>query len=193
MLQSLMQFLNSFYPLNEQLAETIEKNLEVIEVPKQTLLLKDGERCDYVFVVLKGIARMYYLKDGEEVCSRFSEENQMILSVKSFFARVPGYEYIETIENCTIARIHHDNLQKIYREFIEFNFVARIITEQYFMRSEDRLYLLRRQSAEERYVYLTEHHASLVLRVPLKYIASYLGINMETLSRIRKKLATSKH
>ena len=189
MLNALFTYMSTIRPLSEELKEVLSQNLEIIEVPKKQLLLKDGQTSDYIYVVMKGLLRMYYIKDGEEVCSRFMEEERMAMSVNSFYSRKPGYEYIETIEPSILARIHHDRLYKIYNEHDEFNYIARVITEAYYIRSEERLYLIRKQSAEERYVYFIEHYPDLLQRVPLKYIATYLGITLETLSRIRKKLS----
>ena len=189
MLEVLFKYMNTIRPIDEELKEIISDNLEIIEVPKKQLLLKDGQTCDYIYVVIKGLLRMYYIKDDEEVCSRFMEEQKMAMSVNSFYSRTPGYEYIETLEPCTLGRIHHDRLQKIYREHDEFNFIARVITEQYYIKNEQRHFLLRRHSAEERYLFFAEHYPELLQRVPLQYIASYLGLTLETLSRIRKKIS----
>ena len=176
--------------MSPELKGILEQKMEIIEVPKKTVLLKDGQRCDYVYVVLKGLLRMYYIKEDDEICSRFMEEGHISISVYSFFTRNIGYEYIETIENCTLARIHHDTLQELYKTIVEFNFNIRVVTEQYFIRSEERLYLLRKQNVEDRYTFFTEHYPSLLQRVPLKYIASYLGTTIETISRIRNKIRT---
>ena len=189
MLSNLFTFMNSIRPLSEELKQVLSENLEIIEVPKRHMLLKDGQTCNYIHVVVNGLLRMYYIKDGEEICSRFMDKTQMAISVKSFYSRTPGYEYIETLEPCTLARIHYDSLQKIYRNNDDFNFIARVITEQYFIRSEERLFLIRKHSAEERYLYFTQHYPEFVQRIPLMYIASYLGVTLETLSRIRKKLS----
>ncbi len=191
MLTPLLTYINDIHPISDEIRSDLEKYLEIIEVPKHHLLLKEGQRNDYVFVVLKGLLRMYYLKDGEEVCSRFTDENHISLSVNSFYSRIPGYEYIETLEPSVIARIHHDNLQRLYNDYIEYNYIGRIITQEYFIKSEERLYLLRKQSAEERYLFFLEHYPGLLQRVPLKHIATFLGITLETLSRIRNKLSKS--
>jgi CRP/FNR family transcriptional regulator, anaerobic regulatory protein len=190
MLDFLFKNINDIYPLSDALKQDLETYLEIMEVPKGHHLLRAGQRCEYVFVVVTGLIRMYYIKDQEEVCSRFAENQQLILSVNSFYTRAPGYEYIEAIEPSVIARIHYQSLEKLYRRYIEFNLIGRIITQQYFIRSEERLYLLRKQTAEERYEFLCNKYASVVQRVPLKYIATYLGITIETLSRVRKKIST---
>jgi len=189
MLTNLMQFINSVRPINDLLKADIERYLEVVELQKNHILLREGQRSDYIYVVIKGLLRMYYMKEGEEVCSRFMDEGHLSLSVKSFYMRTPGYEFIETIEPSIIARIHFDNLEKLYNDHPDFNYIGRVITQLYFIRSEERLYLIRKQSAEERYVTFMELFPTLLQRVPLTYLASYLGITLETLSRIRKKVS----
>lgn len=189
MLEALFKYMNTIRPLSDELKEVLSENLEIIEVPKKQLILREGQTCDYIYVVIKGLLRRYYIKDGQEVCALFMDEERMAVSVNSFYNRTPGYEYIETLEPSILARIHFNRLQKIYNDCDEFNYIARVITEQYFIRTEERLYLLRKQSAEERYVFFAEHYPHFLQRVPLQYIASYLGITLETLSRIRKKIS----
>ncbi|MEI8279795.1 MAG: Crp/Fnr family transcriptional regulator [Bacteroidota bacterium] len=189
MLQPFFDRYNSIYPLSEELKNTLEKELEIIEVPKNYHLLKDGQRDDYVYVLLKGLLRTYYIKDDTEICSRFMEEQHICMSVISFFSRKAGYEYMETLEPSILARIHYDRLQFIYKNFIEFNYTARVMTEQYFTLSEQRTYLLRKHTSEERYVLFMQQFPSFLQRVPLTYIASFLGMNLETLSRIRNKIS----
>ena len=76
-------------------------------------------------------------------------------------------------------------MQYLYRNCLEFNFIGRVLTEKYYRLSEQRLYSLRMQRAIERYDFIMERFPQIILRVPSKYIASYLGITEETLSRIR--------
>lgn len=188
----LFERFNAVRPVTSQLITDVERYLELFDVPKNKVLLQEGQRDDYMYVVVKGLLRMYYIKDDNEICSRFAEEHQMCVSVQSFFERKPGYEFIQAIESSTIARIHFDNLEKLYNEHIEFNYISRVITQQYFIKSELRLFLMRKQSAEERYVYFCENFPGLLQRVPLKYIATYLGLTLETLSRIRNKISKGK-
>lgn len=168
------------------------RQLEVVSRPKGTLLLREGQREDYAWVILKGLIRSYYIKDDEEISSRFNQENQVVISVGSFYNRVPGYEFVETLEDCVLARIHYDELQELYRSFPEFNYHARILTEYYFTLSEQRLYLLRKQKADTRYRYFLEHYPEWLQRVPLRHIATFLGMNLETLSRIRSRFAAGR-
>ena len=189
MLQEFLRYINTIYPVSEALQDGLMKQAEIITFPRKTTLLREGERADYVWMVLHGMMRSYYLKDGLEICSSFMKEDHLVISVSSFYSRKPGYEWIETLEETTVARLHYDELQKLLHQHIEFNFIVRVLTESYAMLSEERLYLLRKQTAEERYLYILNNDPELLNRVPLKYIATFLGMNLETLTRIRKKIS----
>lgn len=189
MLEQFIERIQAIYPVSEALRERLLEDTELLEAPKGTVLLRDGQRSDYVYMVLKGLLRSYYIKDDEEICSRFMPEGYLVLSVHSFWSRQPGYEFIEAVEDSTLVRLHHDKLQRIYREFMEFNFIGRELTQFYFRLMEQRSFILRKMQAEERWRYFLENYPELVQRVPLKYIATFLGMNLETLSRMRRKLA----
>ena len=112
-------------------------------------------------------------------------EGDVIISVKSFYHRTPTQEYIEAIEESTLHYLSYTDLQHIYYNFPEFNLIGRILTERYYVLSEERNYNLRFNSAQERFEILKKNYPEIIKRVPAKYIASYLGITEETLSRIR--------
>jgi len=117
------------------------------------------------------------------------KEGEVIISVESFYKQQTSYESIQALEDCQLYYIDHSELQHIYRYYPEFNFVGRVLTEKYYMLSEQRLYTLRGQKASERYVYLRDNHPEIIQRVPSKYIASYLSASEETISRIRSKIS----
>jgi CRP-like cAMP-binding protein len=190
MLQDFISYINTIYPVTEGLKTDLLQRTEILALPRRTHLIREGQRADYVWMVLGGLLRAYYLKDGLEICSSFMQEQHLIVSVNSFYSQQPGYEFIETLEDSVVARIHYHALQALYTAHLELNYIVRVLTERYTMRSEERLFLLRKQTAEDRYLYLLQHDPKLLQRVPLKYIASYLGMNLETLSRIRKKRAS---
>lgn len=192
MLDPVIDFVKAIAPVDHALQEAIRERMELLEVSKKDLLLREGQRCDYIYVVLKGLMHMYYIKDGEEISSRFIQEMEISTSIISFYGRNAGYEYLEALEPSLLARIHYDRLQELYMLFPQFNFIGRGLTERYYVKSEERLYLLRKHSAEERYCYFVDNYPSFYQRVPLKHIASYLGLTLETISRIRKKLSGGK-
>jgi len=186
MKEQLLNFFNSIHPLSDELKTQLSFYLKTQEFKAKRHLLKEGEICNYIYFIEKGLARSYYVKDAEEICSWFMKEGDVVISVDSFYNKKPSNERIQAIEDTVVHFIHYDELQLLYKRFIEFNIIGRLLTEKYYQLSEERLFSMRKQKAVERYDYLFLHHEEIVKRVPRKYIASYLGITDETLSRIKK-------
>jgi CRP/FNR family transcriptional regulator, anaerobic regulatory protein len=186
-MEIVLQFLNSVYPLSPQLLDYLERNLKTRDLPRKAYLLRAGHICRQVYFVQKGLLRCYYEKDGHEISSWFMKEGDIMISVESFYQQRSSYESIQALEESTLHYLEYNELQHLYRQYPEFNYIGRVLTEKYYCLSERRLYAIRMQRAQERYDYLLEHHPELVLRVPAKYLASYLGITEVTMSKIRSR------
>lgn len=184
-MEELLHYLNGIYPLSENLIAYLVVNLKTRHLMKKDFLLKKGHVSKDICFINKGLLRCFYLIDDKEVCSWFMKEGDVILSVESFFNQSESYEYIQAIEDSTLHYITFDELQFVYHTFPEFNFVGRVVITGYYTLSEQRLYSMRMQRAVDRYRYLMEHHPELILRVPSKFLASYLGIAGPTLSNIK--------
>ena len=186
--QNLFNLFDNIYPLKDEIKSAIIANSEVIDVAKKTKLLSVDERSNTIYFIIKGAARIFYLdKEGKETNTWFLFENQLLISVYSFYTGNPSFEYIETLEDCKLIAVKREKLDELYLNFMEFNFSGRKLTEFYHMRNEIQANELRMLSAKERYQNLLERNPQLFQRVSLGHIASYLGISQETLSRIRKQ------
>ncbi len=185
MLTTLLKYCNAICTVPEELVRDMLNFAEVREYKKDELILKPGMVANYASFVLKGVVRSYYIKEGEEITTKFLQEASTITSIYSFYSRKPGNEYIMALEDTTLASFHYDNMQRLYKDHLSFNVIGRVITERYLYFSEIELYNLRKTKAEDRYQFFVKHYPELMQRVPLKYIATYLGMNLETLSRIR--------
>lgn len=186
-METLLRNLQAIHPLSNALLEYLQKHLRCLQIGKRHYLLKAGHVCRNIYFIEKGLFRCFYLKEEAEVSSWFMKEGDVIASVLSFFNQTPSYESIQAIEDSIVHYIEHRELEYIYRTFPEFNYVGRVLVQKYYMLSEQRLYSLRMQRAQERYDYLLEYHSELVLRVPAKYLASYLGITEVTMSKIKAR------
>jgi CRP-like cAMP-binding protein len=185
--QSLFAVFNSIYPLSHELKSAIVKNSNVIEVKRKTTLLSAGETSNTIYFIISGGARVYYLnKDGKQTNTWFLFENELLISVYSFFTAQPSFEYIETLEDTILIAVKREKLDEMYLKYMDFNFIGRKLTEYYYIRNEIQANDLRMLSAKERYEQLLKRSPQLFQRVSLGHIASYLGISQETLSRIRK-------
>lgn len=188
MYDSLISNLNSIYPISKELENHLKLILVQREIPRKGILLKRGQVCKYIHFIEKGILHCYYNKNEEKVTSWFMKEKDVIISVKSFYMQVPSEESIIALEDVMLYGISFEHLQNIYVNYPEFNVIGRILTTKYYIQSEERLFAIRKERARDRYLYLLRTQPDIIQRAPLKYVASYLGISMETLSRIRASI-----
>lgn len=187
-MEDLLQFLNGIQPLSPVLVSHLGNILRFREINKKQFLVKAGHVCQHIYFIRKGIVRCYYLKGDAEVCSWFMKEGDVVISIESFYRQLPSYEYVQALEDTEVYYITYNQLQEIYRDFPEFNVTGRVLTQQYHQQWAWQLFAIRMQSAEQRYQWLLENHGELALRVPAKYLASYLDIGEVTLSRLKGRL-----
>ena len=184
-MNELLDYLETMHPLSPGLRQQLVNILQLKVLNKKEYLLRAGQVSNKIYFIEKGIVRCYYTKYDKEISSWFMKEGDMIISVESFFTQKPSYESIQALEDCVLHSIRYDELQCLFREYPELNYIARLFTEKYYTLSEQRLYSMRMERAVERYNHLLVYHAELIQRVPSTFIASYLGITLETLSRIK--------
>jgi CRP-like cAMP-binding protein len=184
-MKELLSLLNNIYPLSPPLHLYLSQKLKSVTVEKKQCLLKAGLISRHIYFIKKGLLRCYYIHDEQEVCSKFLKEGDIIVSASSFFLQKESHESIQALEDSILWYICYDELQYIYRHFPEFNVIARVLSIKSYLLSEQRLNFIRMKQAADRYSSMLEHFPELVLRVPSKYLASYLSISVETLSRIR--------
>jgi CRP-like cAMP-binding protein len=187
-MEELLKFLELIHPMSDGLKHHLATILKVKHLPKKSLLLKAGHVCRNIYFIGSGLVRCFYIKDNNEICSWFMKEGDVIASVESFFKQKESYESIQALEDCVLYYVSYSDLQHLYRHFPEFNFIGRVLVEKYYMLSEQRLYSLRMQRSQERYDFLLQNFPELILRVPAKYLASYLGISEVTMSKAKARM-----
>jgi len=183
----LIQTLNHITQLSKELENCIISNLREEKLHKRDILLEEGQIARRIYFIQKGFSRAYYIKNDKEYTTWFMGEGDIMISVFSFFTRQPAVETIEVLEDSILLSMSWEQLQKLYTDFPDFNLVGRIITEQYYIKSEERAISLRTMSAKDRYLSLIKTYPTILQKASLGQIASHLGMNLETLSRIRAK------
>lgn len=184
-MELLLSFLGNIHPLTPALVEHLKLTVKWRELRKKDYLLKAGHICHDIHFIEKGLLRCFYEKGEQEVCSWFMKEGDVIVSIESFYERKVSYESIQALEDCTLFYISFEELYNIYRHFHEFNWISRELTQRYYILWAKQLYGIRMQSSQERYDWLMENFPELVLRVPAKYIASWLGMGEAHLSVVK--------
>ncbi|MEP7375911.1 MAG: Crp/Fnr family transcriptional regulator [Chitinophagaceae bacterium] len=160
-------------------------NLKTRTIHRKGHLLQAGQISRHVYFINKGLLRSYYIEGGHEISSKFMKEGDLMVAGTSFFQQKESAEFIQAIENSLVFSICFDELQFAYKHFAELNIIARVLITRSYLLSEQRLQFIRMRQAKDRYKNMMTHFPDLVLRVPAKYIASYLSVSEETLSRIR--------
>lgn len=184
-MEDLFTFLTSIQPISTRLKQYLVLVLKEKEFKKKAYLLKEGQVCRNIYFIKKGLLRCFYVENGNEISSWFMKAGDVVISVESFYKQTSSKEHIQALEDTTVFYIDYTDLQFIYLNYPEFNFIGRLLTENYYALSEERLYALRLKKAVSRYRFLLETHPELIQLVPAKYLSSYLGINEETYSRIK--------
>jgi CRP/FNR family transcriptional regulator, anaerobic regulatory protein len=183
-----VEYINSFVPLPEIVADELLKKSRKEHFPKHYLLSKAGEVCENIYFIENGLVRwFYYNEEGKDITDSFGGENSFITAFDSFFQRKPSRYCIELLEDSTIYSMTYDDLEDSFDKFRELEKVSRLILIQILEQSLDKNSALQFHNAQERYEFITQKHPDLLQRVSLGHIASYLGITQETLSRIRAK------
>lgn len=148
-------------------------------------ILKENSVCPFVGFVEKGTVRSYLLKDYKEYNNDFYFNNSFISAYRSFITQTPAYSNIQAMSQATIRYINFEQLKALEKTSDTWNKFGKYIAEQFFIRkcTRETSFLIR--SAKERYDSLIEAHPKIEQRIPQYAIASYLGIEPESLSRIK--------
>jgi CRP-like cAMP-binding protein len=184
-----------FYNCISKIVSFTEKEKQVIEnaftfrqVPKKFKLAEEGKIAKELYFINKGLVRLYYTKDGEEITGYIFKEFLFASSYESFLRQLPSIQTLETLEDCELLVIDYKSLEQLYEALPKMHIVARKVAEQRFINAQMILSSFILDSPKERYQKFEKEHGDLLLRIPHHIIASYLGISAVSMSRIRKRL-----
>lgn len=164
------------------------KLFEPIETTKGEILVEENKVAKYLYFINSGFVRVYYLHDGAEITHHLNCPPGFITSLNSFISATKSQEVVECITDCSLLRIAKEDLDALYQHSQSCAEIGRIIYEQALAYKEQRTKDIMTLSADQRYLKLMTHHPEIIQNVPLHYIASFIGIKPESLSRIRKQL-----
>ena len=171
--------------------EIFNSLLEHKTVPKKSILLHEGEMCDFEAFVIKGCIRKYYIDaNGFEVILQFAIENAWLSDISfSIYEKKPSRVFIETLEECEFFMFTPDTKEALFAKAPKFERAFRILMQRNLAVTQERLFNTISKTATEKYLEFLELYPTLSQRVAQHYIASYVGISAEFLSKIRTKIA----
>lgn len=180
--------LNAIYPMPETSLNKLAESLTEAIYPKGALILRAGKIERNIFFVKKGIVRAYVESKGKEITFWIGAEGATVVSLKSYVNNESGYESVECIEETTLYLLKREVLTFLFQEDIHIANWGRKFAETEFLSAEEKFIPQLFTTASERYKRLLEREPELLQRVPLEYLASYLGITPVSLSRIRASI-----
>jgi CRP/FNR family transcriptional regulator, anaerobic regulatory protein len=188
----IFQAIRAIVNLNEAETASFLKVLEVKKLKKKEFLLQEGKVCDRISFINSGIVRLFYNVDGEENTIQFFLPNSWHTDYASFLTEQPSLENLQALEAAEILQMRKKDLYELYQKHPIFERVGRIFAEQAFLSVTRLNRMLTNEEPQERYLNLIKQRPELIEKIPQHYIASYLGIKPESLSRIRKRLLSER-
>jgi CRP-like cAMP-binding protein len=165
--------------------DVLESILIPMKFAKGDFVLREGEVCTNIYWVAKGLVRQYYYKNGKELTEYMATENTIFMSIESLFKEQPSRQQIQALEPTVLFALPKPALEREAVRNVNIQMLYRKILEESLIISQVHADMLRFESAQERYAKLVKQSPQLILRAPLVYIASYLQMTPETLSRVR--------
>lgn len=184
---TIADFLSTIVPFTDAELNDILIHFKRESVRKNQTLVRQGEICQSLYFVEKGMGRSYYLNEnGKEITQWFFGVGKFMSSVDSFFQQSPSLYYLEVLEDATLYSISKGDIDRLFAKYHKMEQMGRLVTIEMLTKMVNKLNALQFQTAKERYDYMLAEFPDIAYQVPLGHIASYLGMTQETLSRIRK-------
>lgn len=188
-MEALTNYLLLFGNLSQQQIEFILSMAEELRLSKDKYFSEAGKIPQQVGFLVEGILRLcYYNNKGEGITKYFIDENQLIVDYQSFKTNTQASEYLQAVTDCTLVVFSKQKWESISNTIVDWDSIQNKIIEKFLIQKIERRSPLVEQDATTRYLTFMEKFPSLTNRVPLAYVASYLGITQSSLSRIRKSI-----
>lgn len=187
-MNEIRKFIENITPINDSDWGFFSSKLHEVKLQKHSVLLEIGKVENYLSFIKQGVVRYYLPRKESDLTFGFLFENEFVTGYDSFLTQSPSEYQIETLTETVLWRISHKDLEEVYQETSTGNAIGRKMAELMFLVKSKRELSLLSKTAEERYLNLFSDRPQLLQQIPLKYIASYIGVTPQALSRIRKRI-----
>lgn len=183
----LIETLNHIVTLEPNEIEFFKLAFKEVRIKKGDFFLQTGEKNDKLGFIQKGLIRYFVYKNEEESTLEFSKEGEFVAEYQSLVQKSESIQSIQAIEDTTILIMTSDDLQYLYANFKNGDKIGRMVIEHRFNVLVNQLMSIYRHAPDQRYLHFLKTYPDIVQRVPQYYIASYVGVKPQSLSRIRKR------
>lgn len=165
--------------------DVLESILVPIRYNKGDMILREGEICENIYYIDKGLVRQFYFKNGKQITEHLGEDHTIVMCIESLFREEPTKLQVEALEPTLVYALPKQHLEEVALHNVNIQILYRKILEESLIISQVHADLVRFETAQARYKKMCKLWPQVVLRAPLVYIASYLQMTPETLSRVR--------
>jgi CRP-like cAMP-binding protein len=191
--KTLFDSVENFVKMPEHDRQLCYQYFEPVMFTKSTIIEKAGTIPGHQYFIISGYLRNFHIESGgEEVTTDMNNGPRFFTSYNSFMNRTVSNENIESITDCELLRVNRDDVDILYQKGISIKDYTMMILQKFLDDEKIRMKEMSAHSAEQRYEMFIKKNPNIIQNVPLKYIASYLGIRPESLSRIRKNKLLNK-
>ncbi|QTN38698.1 Crp/Fnr family transcriptional regulator [Cryomorphaceae bacterium] len=188
-MDGIINYLLQYDQLNAQQIELIKSSLRVVELKSDEYFSEAGKIANRIAFVNNGILRVcYYNKEGDEITRYFIDELNFAVDLNSYNGRVPSTEYIQAIVPTTLLTLNREDMQNLSNTIVNWDNIIAKVSNKALMEKVNRISPMLAEDAKTRYLEFFDRFPSLANRIPLNYLASYIGITKNSLSRIRKEI-----
>lgn len=168
--------------------DVLESVLVPLKFSKGEMILKEGEICRYIYYIERGLIRQFYFKNGKQITEHLGEDRTMFMCIESLFREEPTKLQVEALEPTMVYALPKSKLEEVAMHNVNIQILYRKILEESLIISQVHADLVRFETAQNRYKRMCKLAPQVILRAPLVYIASYLQMTPETLSRVRSSV-----
>ena len=187
----ILGLLGTIYPLSEELRQAFHEKTVSLSVKKGAVLLQEGERCEYMYFIKRGAMMGKTIHQKKQIVTYISIDNEFVSSISGLHGVVPSKEAIVAVEDTELIAMHNDDLQELFAQYFDMNYLFRVMVEQYYRDAQERSYIIRVGNAKERYLYFVNTKPGYVERLPLELVASMLDMKLATLLKVQKQYQLS--
>ncbi len=168
--------------------DVLESVLVPLKFSKGEMILKEGEICRFIYYIERGLIRQFYFKNGKQITEHLGEDRTMFMCIESLFREEPTKLQVEALEPTMVYALPKSKLEEVAMHNVNIQILYRKILEESLIISQVHADLVRFETAQNRYKRMCKLSPQVILRAPLVYIASYLQMTPETLSRVRSSV-----
>ncbi|MGC4130043.1 MAG: helix-turn-helix domain-containing protein [Bergeyella sp.] len=179
--------LETIYPVSIGLKEAFYEKTVCLKIKKGKILVREGEQCQYMYFIKHGALMGQTKYQKKEIVTYISIENEFVSSISGLHGAAPSQEAIIAVEDSELLAMHNDDLQTLFLNHFDMNFLFRVMVEKYYRDAQERAHIIRLGNVKERYFYFVNTKPGYIERLPLPLVASLLDMKPATLMKIQKQ------